>query len=365
MKKILIIAGGTGGHIFPGIAVADALTAKGCDVAWLGSKIGLEKTLVPKRYPMHVVSVFQLRGKGLLAKLGLPFQLTRSVCQALRLLRRLKPDVVVAFGGFVAGPGAIAAKLLKIPLIIHEQNARAGLTNRYLAKISKMTLQAFPQAFSSTVVATTVGNPVRDTLLKIPEPSIRLADHQGALRILVLGGSLGARALNDAVIDWWQRYHSDAVCLRHQTGKMHIDTVRKQYAQHDLSADALPFIDDMEAALRWADLVICRAGAITVAELSDVGIAAIYIPMPHAMDNHQYYNAKYLSDKDAALLIEQKNITADSLNMLIAPFITDRQRVIAMSEKARASAMRDATATIATIVIKAERANLPQINNAL
>lgn len=346
-KKILIIAGGTGGHIFPGMAVGDALCSQGYDVTWLGSEIGMEKQWVSERFKFYSVSVYQLRGKGIKALLLLPLRLCHAVFQALFLLKKIKPSVVIAFGGFVSGPGSIAAKLLGIPLIIHEQNARAGLTNRYLSKIATITLQAFPRSFKSTIPVRTVGNPIRESIQSLPLPAERLLSHEGPLRLLILGGSLGASALNTAIVDWLSQFSRfNEIVVKHQTGKAHSETVQAAYNKQNLSVEVLPFIDDMASIWQWTDVVICRAGAITVSEVAAVGIAAIFVPMPHAVDNHQFYNADYLASQEAALVIEQKNLTPARLSNAIGKFLDDRDCILKMSSAARVLSKPEATQAI-------------------
>lgn len=346
MKRAMILAGGTGGHIYPGLAIAYALKEQGVCVSWMGSqaKMAMEKELVPDCFKLYTIAVYQLRNKGKLAKLALPFQLTHAIWQAMRVLRKVKPDVCIAFGGFVAGPGGIAAKLLGIPLIVHEQNARAGLTNRYLAKIARLTFQAFPNTFSNSIKAITIGNPVRDAILALPEPQLRLAEHSGPLRVLVLGGSLGALAINEAVVSWLKTFERrEEITVRHQTGKTHFARFDTLYKENGLHVDVRAYIDDMSAALMWADVVICRAGALTVSELAVVGVVGIFIPMPSAVDNHQFYNAHFLAQQDAAIIIEQKNLTQDALTQVITSFIEQRNRVLMMSCKARNMASRNTT----------------------
>jgi UDP-N-acetylglucosamine--N-acetylmuramyl-(pentapeptide) pyrophosphoryl-undecaprenol N-acetylglucosamine transferase len=345
MKRAMILAGGTGGHIYPGIAVAEALKAQSVEVSWMGSqaKMAMEKELVPDYFELHTIAVYQLRGKGLLAKLFLPFQLCNAVWQAVKVLKRVKPNVCVAFGGFVAGPGGIAAKLLGIPLVVHEQNARAGLTNRYLAKVAKRVLQAFPDSFPTKIDAITVGNPVRKDILELPEPEQRLQDHTGPLRVLVLGGSLGAKAINEAMVEWLKTFNRiDEITVRHQTGKAHAESMQQLYTANNIKVDATAYINDMPQALSWTDVVICRAGALTVSELSDVGIAAIFIPMPWAVDNHQFYNAQYLASQSAATIVEQKDLSPQKLSETIESYLDNRAAILEVSKKARSLAMRNA-----------------------
>lgn len=350
-KKVWIIAGGTGGHIFPGIAVGEALVSAGHEVTWLGSETGMEKQLVATRFNFYSIPVYQLRRKGVKAWLLLPMRLCHAVWQALALLKKLKPDVVIAFGGFVAGPGSLAAKLLGIPLIIHEQNARAGLTNRYLAKIATVTLQAFPSAFKSTFSAKTVGNPVRESIQSLPLPAARLFSHHGPLRLLILGGSLGASALNAAIIDWLSQFsRCSELVVKHQTGKANSDRVQAAYARQGLSVEVLPFIEDMASVWEWTDVVICRAGAITVSEVAAVGVAAIFVPMPHAVDDHQFYNADYLAKSGAATIIEQDQLSAARLSKVITPLLDNRAAIVTMSNAARALSKPGATAEIVSVI---------------
>lgn len=338
MKKVLVIAGGTGGHIFPGLAVANALKKRGDKVSWLGSKIGMERDLISDQFDFYSVDVFQLRGKGFAAKLLMPYRLLHAVFQALAILKKIKPDTVISFGGFVAAPGSIAAKLLGIPLIIHEQNARAGLTNRMLAKVATRTLATFPGAFEK---ATVVGNPIREVLLHLPKPSEKTRSDK--LRILVLGGSRGAQALNQAMLEWLPQFDRlNDIEVRHQTGQQNFEVVQAQYQQQSMSVRVEPFISDIAEAFAWADLLICRAGASTVTEAAAVGLPAIFVPLPTAVDNHQYFNAKYLVDQNAARIIEQNDLTPAYLSQIISRFIEDRALLLAMGEAAYHAAKRDA-----------------------
>ena len=280
----------------------------------------------------------------------MPMRVCSAVFQSLRLLKKIRPDVVMSFGGFVAGPGSIAAKLLHIPLIIHEQNARAGLTNRWLKKVATITLQAFPDAFTHTRQGSVVGNPIRETIQRLPLPAERLFLHQGSLRVLILGGSLGATALNTAMIHWLNQFaHFKEITVKHQTGKANSDAVQAAYKTAGLPVEVVPFIDDMAAMWQWTDVVICRAGAITVSEVAAVGVAAIFVPMPNAVDNHQFYNANYLASHNAAMIIEHKDLSPEQLSAAIEPFLADRNAVLAMSNAARALAKPQATADIVSV----------------
>ena len=342
----MIMAGGTGGHVFPGLAVADHLRERGWNVIWLGSPAGMEAKLVPSRgYAMAPVQFSGLRGKGLVTVLLLPLRLLRAFWQALRALRAHQPDVVLGMGGYVAFPGGMMASLLNRPLVIHEQNSVAGLTNRVLARLADRVLAGFPGALPD---AEAVGNPVRADIATLPDPVQRFSGRTGPLQVLVIGGSLGAAALNDivpqalALLPSTIRPH-----VRHQSGAQHAAALRDNYQRAGVNADTVAFIDDMAGAYSSADLVICRAGALTVAELAAAGVASILVPFPHAVDDHQTGNARYLTDAGAAVLLQQKDMTAGGLAALINSL--NRDSLLSMACKARAMARADATARVAQI----------------
>jgi UDP-N-acetylglucosamine--N-acetylmuramyl-(pentapeptide) pyrophosphoryl-undecaprenol N-acetylglucosamine transferase len=342
----MIMAGGTGGHVFPGLAVADHLRERGWNVIWLGSPAGMEAKLVPSRgYAMAPVQFSGLRGKGLVTVLLLPLRLLRAFWQALRALRAHQPDVVLGMGGYVAFPGGMMASLLNRPLVIHEQNSVAGLTNRVLARLADRVLSGFPGALPD---AEAVGNPVRADIATLPDPVQRFSGRTGPLQVLVIGGSLGAAALNDivpqalALLPSTIRPH-----VRHQSGAQHTAKLRDNYQRAGVNADTVAFIDDMAGAYSSADLVICRAGALTVAELAAAGVASILVPFPHAVDDHQTGNARYLTDAGAAVLLQQKDMTAGGLAALINSL--NRDSLLSMASKARAMARADATARVAQI----------------
>jgi UDP-N-acetylglucosamine--N-acetylmuramyl-(pentapeptide) pyrophosphoryl-undecaprenol N-acetylglucosamine transferase len=342
----MIMAGGTGGHVFPGLAVADHLRERGWNVIWLGSPAGMEAKLVPSRgYAMAPVQFSGLRGKGLVTVLLLPLRLLRAFWQALRALRAHQPDVVLGMGGYVAFPGGMMASLLNRPLVIHEQNSVAGLTNRVLARLADRVLSGFPSALPD---AEAVGNPVRADIATLPDPVQRFSGRTGPLQVLVIGGSLGAAALNDivpqalALLPSTIRPH-----VRHQSGAQHTAALRDNYQRAGVNADTVAFIDDMAGAYSSADLVICRAGALTVAELAAAGVASILVPFPHAVDDHQTGNARYLTDAGAAVLLQQKDMTAGGLAALINSL--NRDSLLSMASKARAMARADATARVAQI----------------
>jgi len=346
MSSIMIMAGGTGGHVFPGLAVADHLRDRGWKVIWLGSPAGMEAKLVPSRgYAMAPVQFSGLRGKGPVTVLLLPLRLLRAFWQALRALRVHKPDVVLGMGGYVAFPGGMMASLLNRPLVIHEQNSVAGLTNRVLARLADRVLAGFPGALPG---AEAVGNPVRADIAALPAPAERFARRSGPLRLLVIGGSLGAGALNDVVPKALALLPEDRrPQVTHQSGVQHAEALKDNYRRAGVSADTAAFIDNMAGAYASADLVICRAGALTVAELAAAGVAGILVPFPHAVDDHQTGNARYLADAGAAVLLQQKDMTAQGLAALIGSL--NRDSLLAMAEKARGLARADATARVAHI----------------
>ena len=350
-NAILIMAGGTGGHIFPALAVAEQLRAAGQTVVWLGTPDGMEAGLVPAAgVPMASIKVRGLRGKGVLRLLSAPFMLAGSLWQAGRVLLQLKPRAVLGMGGFVTGPGGFMAWLLRKPLLIHEQNSIAGLTNRLLAPLAKCVMEAFPGSLRK---ALHTGNPVRGAILNVAAPQQRLADRNGRLRLLVLGGSLGAQALNETVPQAVALLPSELRPeIRHQAGARNLDAARAAYAGAGVDGAVTAFIDDMAAAYAWADLVICRAGALTIAELTAVGVASILVPYPHAVDDHQTGNARYLVDAQAALLIQQHALRANELAALIQEFTEQRERLLNMATAARSLARPAAAHEVAEQCLK-------------
>lgn len=343
-RTILIMAGGTGGHIFPGLAVAEQMRAAGWDVAWMGSKSGMEARIVPQcGYRMAWIRARALRGKGLLAKLLLPANLLYSFWESARALRAIRPDVVLGLGGYVAFPGGMMASLLSRPLAVHEQNAVAGLANRVLASLADKTMVAFPGALKN---AEWTGNPVRAEIAALPAPAERFAGREGALRLLVVGGSLGAQALNDALPRALALLpESFRPRVVHQAGEKHLETLRANYAAAGVAGELLAFVDDMGRRYAEADLVICRAGAITVAELAAGGMASVLVPFPHAVDDHQTANARFLAERGAAILLPQSEMNAARLAELIGSL--DRPRLLDMASKARALGRPDAARVVA------------------
>ncbi len=346
MKTLLVMAGGTGGHIFPGIAVAEALRERGWRIVWMGNADGMEGRLVPERgYETAWIRFGALRGKGLLRKLMLPLNLLRGFWQALGALRRIRPDVVLGMGGYVTFPGGMMAALLGRPLVLHEQNAIAGLANKVLAGVADRVLTGFPGALPK---ARWVGNPVRAEIAAVAAPELRYAERSGPLRLLVVGGSLGATALNEVVPAALTRMpEAHRPVVTHQAGAKQIDALRAAYAKAGVDGELLPFIEDMAARYAQADLVICRSGALTVAELAAVGVASILVPFPHAVDDHQTVNARFLSEQGAAMLIPQTELDPARLADLLATL--DRSALTAMAQRARKLARAEAALTVAEV----------------
>lgn len=351
-RCILIMAGGTGGHVFPGLAVADYLRDQGWRVVWMGNPDGMEARLVPSRgYEMAWVRFAGLRGKGLVRLLMLPFNLLRGFWQALREIGRVKPDVVLGMGGYVSFPGGMMAVLRGIPLALHEQNSIAGLANKVLARVADRSASGFPGVLAH---AAWTGNPVRAEIAAMPAPGERYAARSGRINLLVFGGSLGARALNDnvpaalALLDESQRPQ-----VVHQSGAQQLDALRAAYRTAAIDAELVGFIDDMAARYAAADLVISRAGALTVAELAAAGVAAILVPFPHAVDDHQTSNARFLADAGAAILLPQSELSPARLAAIIGGLT--REALRAMAEKARALAKPDATRQVAQACMELAR----------
>jgi UDP-N-acetylglucosamine--N-acetylmuramyl-(pentapeptide) pyrophosphoryl-undecaprenol N-acetylglucosamine transferase len=355
-RTLMVMAGGTGGHVYPALAVADALRARGWDVFWLGTRAGLEARVVPAAGIVMVwVSMGGVRGKGVLKKLLLPVTLLVAFWQSLRAILQRRPDVVLGMGGYTAFPGGMMASLLNKPLVIHEQNSVGGLTNRILACLADRVLTAFPKVFTHAndkpipcrrVAAEWVGNPVRTDIAAASGAS--RAERSGPLHLLVVGGSLGASALNDlvpkalALLPMEKRPQ-----VVHQSGRQHLEMLRSNYATAGVDAEVRDYIEDMAAEYRACDVAICRAGAMTVAELACAGVPALLVPFPFAVDDHQTGNAEFLSGAGAAWLMQQKDLTAEKLAALIGEL--DRATLAAMSDKARALAKPDATRQVADI----------------
>ena len=343
-KCIVIMAGGTGGHVFPALAVAQSLQDKGWRVSWMGTQKGLENRVVPENgIALDWLSVSGLRGKGRLAVIMAPIMLMKACTEALAILRRRKPDVVLGMGGFVAGPGGLMSRVLGIPLVIHEQNRIPGTTNRLLARIAKVVLQAFPDSFPARAKAVCTGNPLRKEFVTTTPPTdVNKGDN--TLRILVVGGSQGAKILNEIVPQGLAML--DDVEVKHQTGAIMQEQVQKQYTALGVKAEVLEFIDDMVLAYRWADMIICRSGAMTISEVSAMGLPSILVPFPFAIDDHQTANAKFLADANAGILMTQSSLNAKSLAEQIK---FHQDKLTAMSEAARKCSRLEATEAVATI----------------
>ena len=344
----LIMAGGTGGHVFPALAVARCLQERGLTPVWLGTQHGMESRLVPEhQIEMEFISIGGVRGKGIHTLLFAPIKLARAIWQAIKVIQRVKPVIVFGAGGFVSGPGGIAAWLLRKPLVIHEQNAIAGMTNRWLARIADRVFEAFPNSFSQAAIC--VGNPVRREIAAIEPPAVRFTTRHDAIRVLVVGGSLGARRLNEllpaalALIPANQRPQ-----VIHQAGEKNLVLAQSAYRKHEVVGDVRAFIQDMAEMYRWADLVVCRAGALTVSELAAAGVASLLVPFPAAVDDHQTQNAQFLVKADAAVVIQEKELTEQRLAELLQHLCQQgRRRLLQMAENARACAIVDADARIA------------------
>ena len=355
---VMILAGGTGGHIFPGLAVARVLRARGVPVVWLGSSHGLENKLVPAAdITLDTIAVSALRGRGALSLLLAPLRLARSLWQALGVLRRRRPRSVLSLGGFAAGPGGVAAWLLRRPLLVHEQNRVPGFTNRALASIARRVLTGFPEVFPRSLDAEAVGNPVRPEIAAVAAPGERFAARNGLRRVLVLGGSQGARALNEAVPQALAALRIEQpIEVRHQCGTRHLEQAQQAYVGTTLAARVEPFIDDMAEAYAWADLVICRAGALTLAELAAVGVAAVLVPYPHAVDDHQTRNGEFLVANGAARLVKENDGLAANLVRELGELLPSRSRLLQMANAARAQARIDAAERVADVCLAEARA---------
>ncbi len=350
-RRLMVMAGGTGGHVFPGLAVAHYLMEQGWQVRWLGTADRMEADLVPKNgIGIDFIRISGLRGKGYRAQLTAPLRIWRAVRQAKAIMRAYRPDVVLGMGGYVSGPGGLAAWLCGIPVVLHEQNGIAGLTNRWLSKIAKKVLQAFPGAFP---LAEVVGNPVRTDVLALAPPAERFAGRQGPLRVLAIGGSQGARVLNQTM-PGVAALLGDRITLWHQVGKGALADVDRAYAEAGQTGHkVVEFIDDMAAAYAWADVVVCRSGALTVSEVAAAGLAAIFVPFQHK-DRQQYWNARPLEQAGAAKIIEQPQFSAANVSELLAAW--DRKTLLAMAENARKAAIPDATERVAREVAAAAEA---------
>lgn len=350
-KRILVMAGGTGGHVFPALAVARYLSNQGWQVKWLGTANRMEARLVPQYgFDIDFIDIEGVRGNGIIRKIAAPFKILRSIMQAKTVIRHFKPDVILGMGGFASGPGGVAAKLAGIPLILHEQNAIPGMTNKLLSRIASKVLCAFNGTFKGmNVQAQVVGNPIREELIALGDKPRNISP--SSLKILVIGGSLGAKIFNDYMPDVMAKLSkTTSVTIWHQVGKGNQEKVKQKYQQLNQAGgvNVTDFIDDMEAAYRWADIVLCRSGALTVSELAAVGLPSILVPYPHAVDDHQTVNAKVLVDAQAAVLIAQKELDIEALYNTLQSLANDPQKLVLMGKKARSIALLDATQKVAS-----------------
>ncbi len=347
----MIMAGGTGGHIFPALSVAEVLRSKNIAVTWLGTRAGIEMELVPaKNFPIDYIDVEGLRGAGITKWLRAPYIIVRAIFQALAVIRKESPDVILGLGGFVSGPGGIAARILGLPLVIHEQNAIAGTTNKLLAKVANRVLTAFPNTLTQ---GEWVGNPVRSEIIALQSPLLSSNRETHPLRILVLGGSLGAITINHQIPlalattgkpHWFE--------VRHQSGKKHLKNTKNAYKNAGFKITVEPFIADMAGAYKWADVVICRAGALTISELTTVGIGALLIPFPYAVDDHQTRNGEWLVQHGAAIMIKESDLTTEGLASILNEWLGDRSNLISMAINSRRLAKVDATDLVVDICME-------------
>lgn len=353
-KHVMMMAAGTGGHVFPALAVAKQLQQEGCQVSWLATLTGMENRLLQQHdIPIYQIDIQGVRGNGLIRKIAAPFKILKATLIAMRYMKALKVDAVAGFGGYVAGPGGLAARALGIPIIVHEQNAVAGFTNTQLSRIAKIVCQAFPNTFPVSDKVITTGNPVRAEITEIFNPSFRYQERQATnapLNILIVGGSLGAQALNTCVPAALKQLNV-AMNVYHQCGQNHQEKTQALYedAPANMQVNVQPFIENMAEAYANADLIICRAGALTVTEVATAGVAAVFIPLPTAVDDHQTANAKFLSNIGAAKICPQANMTPDSLSEVLVPLM-NRQLLLEMAIKARQQAQPDATKQVVELI---------------
>lgn len=353
VKHVLIAAGGTGGHVYPALAVADYLREQGVKITWVGTEKGLEHRVVPAAgIVLEVISISGLRGKGFLNLLFVPLKLILAVIQVIKIFIRVKPDAVLGMGGFVSGPCGLAAFILRKPLYLHEQNAIPGLTNKVLSYVATTVMQAFPNSFKNNNKVISMGNPIRKEISMIVDPEIRMAEHQGNIRVLIIGGSLGAQALNESVPQAISQLTQELQpTIWHQTGKNKLSSTIENYKNVHVAAKVTEFIENMAEAYEWADLVICRSGALTISELANAGVAAILVPYPYAVDDHQTANAEYLSNVGAAIVIPQNQLNNKLKDTLTDLFKSGRSKLIEMAKAARELSKPNATQIVAEICL--------------
>lgn len=348
LKRVLIMAGGTGGHVFPALAIAKKLMDEGCQILWLGTRGRMEEQLVPKYgIDIEYIDVKGIRKNGVRTKLSAPFMVLKAVLQAKRVIKKFRPQVVLGMGGYASGPGGVAAYLQGIPVVLHEQNAKAGLTNRLLFKIAKRALLGFPGAFTGSKV-TVVGNPVRESIVKLNE---LVRDFTlNPLKISIIGGSLGARALNEIVPETLMNFKSDSIKVVHQCGKGNSENVKKAYQKAAFDVSVSDFVDDMDDLYKNTDLIICRAGALTVAEVTCAGVPAIFVPLPTAVDDHQYKNASFVQKEGGAVIFRQHELTSEILFNTINDLNNNRAKLEQMSQNAKHCAKLNATEKAVEII---------------
>lgn len=352
-KTLLVMAGGTGGHVFPALATADLLREQGVQVEWLGTDRGIEARVVPEAgIQLNTIPVSGLRGKGVMKMITAPVNLVKALLAARAVIKRVKPDAVLGMGGFASGPGGLAAWMMGIPVVIHEQNAIPGMTNKTLSRTATRVLQAFPGAFPECSEKDTIGNPVRGPILELAEPQQRMEGRSGPIRLLVVGGSLGAQAINQRVPEALADLSVDQRPeVWHQTGPMHLQSTQETYQSLGVEAQVVPFIDRMDEAFAWADLVICRSGALTVSELAIAGVAAVLVPFPFAVDDHQTANGQFLVKAGAAELIQQDALTTEKLLELLQQ-LNQRDRLLSMAKLARKQGKPDAGKQLAEVCLE-------------
>lgn len=352
-RPVLIMAGGTGGHVFPALAVADALKKHGVPVVWLGTKKGIEaRVVVEAGYDIRWLSVSGLRGKNKLSLVFAPFKLLRACIQALKVMIGVKPIAVLGMGGFASGPGGLMAYLTSKPLLVHEQNAIPGLTNTLLSKMSDVVMESFPNSFTNNKSVRLIGNPVRSNIMEITNPDDRLKGRENSLNVLVVGGSLGAAVLNNTVPEMKSLIQNDmTINIWHQTGDRNYEETLAIYKKFSVEARVDAFINDMSEAYSWADVVVCRAGAMTISELAIAGVASILVPYPFAVDDHQTANANYLVNNSAAILMPQKELTAEHLKETIRSLT--REKILTMSKAAQECAKPEAAEEVAKLCMQA------------
>ena len=344
MDKCFVVAGGTGGHIFPAMAVAEQLQKKGIKIEWIGSRGRLEEKIVPEKFAISYIDIAALRGKGKLSLLLSPFRIIKAIFQSLRLLTQHKPQFVLAMGGYVCGPMGVAAWLKRVPLILHEQNAAAGFTNRQLARFATTVMQAFPRSFAHQNDVITVGNPVRQAMFQLPLPEQRYEDRSGSLRLLIMGGSQGARFINQQMVALLQAWPDvSTIEVWHQCGATDHEAMKAAYQSIKVKVKLTAFIDNVTEAYQWADCVVCRAGALTVSELAAVGMPSILVPLPIAVDDHQRLNAEVLQSVGAAKIILQKEWQLKAVILLLQQWQSNRSDLLSMAKAAHTAAKPTAT----------------------